>query len=106
MNMRGRRLMLMMLGAGVVTLAVAIAYLARGPASVPPNGVTTVLVNGMHCDGCAGGLASELRRLPGVERVEVSLTNGTAVVWYDTNRVGTRQLLEAIKEAGFEGRSR
>lgn len=70
------------------------------------NGTVTLDVTGMHCDGCAGGLTSELRRVPGVCAAEVSLTNRTAVVAFDTDRVQTAALLKAVSEAGFEGRVR
>lgn len=75
-------------------------------ASASANGSVTLDVTGMHCEGCAGGLTSELRRVPGVCTAEVSLTNRTAVVSYDTNRVQTAALLKAVSEAGFEGRLR
>jgi copper chaperone CopZ len=74
--------------------------------SAVANGSVTLDVTGMHCDGCAGGLTSELRRVPGVCTAKVSLTNRTAVVAYDTNRVQTAALLKAVSEAGFEGRLR
>jgi copper chaperone CopZ len=76
------------------------------PGSAVANGSVTLDVTGMHCDGCAGGLTSELRRVPGVCTAEVSLTNRTAIVAYDTNRVQTAALLKAVSEAGFEGRVR
>jgi copper chaperone len=60
----------------------------------------------MHCDGCAAGLTSELRRLGGVATAEVSLTNKSAVVSFDSNRVAMAGLLKAVSEAGFEGKTR
>ena len=60
-------------------------------------------ITGMTCAGCAGGLEAELRLTPGVARDTVSLTNSTAVVSFDTNRVATAKLLKVIQEAGFKG---
>lgn len=76
------------------------------PAPVVANSTVTLDVTGMHCDGCAAGLTSELRRVGGVAAAEVSLTNKTAVVSYDTNRVAMAGLLKAVSEAGFEGKPR
>jgi len=98
-------------------LAVAIGLVATGgvvwrarslnaPGVAVSNASVTLDVTGMHCDGCAGGLTSELRRVPGVCTAEVSLTNRTAVVAYDTNRVGLVTLLKVVSEAGFTGRVR
>jgi copper chaperone CopZ len=78
----------------------------NAPGAAVQNASVTLDVTGMHCDGCAGGLTSELRRVPGVCTAEVSLTNRTAVVAYDTNRVGPVALLKVVSEAGFEGRVR
>ena len=76
------------------------------PAPVVANSTVTLEVTGMHCDGCAAGLTSELRRVGGVATAEVSLTNKTAVVSYDTNRVAMAGLLKAVSDAGFEGKPR
>jgi len=60
-------------------------------------------ITGMTCAGCAGGLEAELRLTPGVARATVTLTNATAVVAFDTNRVVAPKLLKVIEEAGFKG---
>lgn len=61
-------------------------------------------VSGMHCNGCAGGIRSELRRTAGVADATVSLTNQLAMVAYDTNSVSAKQLLAVIKEAGYSAK--
>jgi copper chaperone len=100
-----------LIAAGVVALAgtAGVAWKLRPEdraGSAAANASVTLDVTGMHCDGCAGGLTSELRRVPGVCTAEVSLRNRTAVVAYDTNRVQAAGLLKAASEAGFEGRLR
>lgn len=67
------------------------------------SGTNTFRITGMHCAGCAGGLEAELRLTPRVARATVTLTNATAVVAFDTNRVATAKLLKVIEEAGFKG---
>jgi copper chaperone CopZ len=63
----------------------------------------TLAITGMHCDGCASGLKSELARVPGVSRAEVDLQKAQARVVCDTNRVTLGQILAAVEEAGFKG---
>lgn len=58
-------------------------------------------VSGMHCNGCASGIRSELRRTAGVADTTVSFTNRLAMVAYDTNSVSAKQLIAVIKEAGY-----
>lgn len=72
-------------------------------AAKPANATNRFTIRGMHCNACAKGLTSELKRVPGVAAAEVSFTNRLAVVAYDTNRVAVSALLSTIKEAGFEG---
>lgn len=84
------------------TAAPAPARVERSSASVA-NVTNRFVIRGMHCNACAKGLTSELKRVKGVADAEVSFTNRLAVVAYDTNRVAVPALLEAIREAGFEG---
>lgn len=87
--------------AAVLILVLAHAAEGVGPAAVS-NATNCFRVTGMHCKGCASGIASELRRTPGVARADVSLTNGTAVVVLDTNRVSSEALVRVIREAGYD----
>ncbi len=61
-------------------------------------------ISGMHCNGCASGIRSELRRTAGVADVTVSFTNKLAIVAYDTNSVSAKQLIAVIKEAGYSAK--
>lgn len=74
------------------------------PARTSPNTTNQFMISGMHCKGCASGIASELRATPGVARAEVSLTNQLATVAFDTNRVSPTALVRVIREAGYEAR--
>lgn len=76
---------------------------AEGPRGLPAaNATNWFRVSGMHCNGCASGITSELRRTPGVTGAEVSLTNRTAVVVLDTNRVSSARIIQVIREAGYD----
>ena len=62
----------------------------------------TLPISGMHCGGCVNSVKSVLSALPGVDRVEVTLEPGQAVVSYDESRVDRAALVQAVGEAGFE----
>ena len=68
------------------------------------NATNRFVVSGMHCDGCAQGITSELKRAPGVAFASVSFSNKLAVIAYDTNRISAKGLKKVIVEAGFEAK--
>jgi copper chaperone CopZ len=72
------------------------------PAPVTANATNRFTITGMHCDGCANGLTSELKRTPGVASASVTFSNRLAVVAFDTNRVTTAKLVKVTEEAGFK----
>lgn len=74
--------------------------LGQSPAATA-NRTNWFKVSGMHCNGCASGIRSELRRTAGVADATVSFTNRLAMVAYDTNSVSAKQLLTVIREAGY-----
>jgi copper chaperone CopZ len=90
----------------IVIILTAHTCLAGDRPSAPKvaNATNEFTITGMHCNGCAQGLGSELRRARGVASATVSFTNGLAVVAYDTNRTSTVKLVKVIEEAGFKGK--
>jgi copper chaperone CopZ len=68
------------------------------------NATNEFTITGMHCNGCAQGLGSELQRARGVASATVSFTNRLAVVAYNTNRTSTAKLITVIEEAGFKAK--
>ena len=89
-------------------LLLAITALAPGMAaemaSATANATNQFKVTGMSCDGCARGIASELKRVAGVACVEVTFSNSLAIVAYDTNRVSAEKLRKTIVDAGYEAK--
>ncbi|GFR40300.1 hypothetical protein Agub_g482 [Astrephomene gubernaculifera] len=59
-------------------------------------------VRGMTCAACVAALEGQLRRLPGVGAVAVSLMTERAQVEYDPAAVGLADLQDAIEGCGFE----
>ena len=62
----------------------------------------TLPISGMHCGGCVSSVKAVLSALPGVDRVEVTLDPGQAIVSYDESRLDRAALVQAVGEAGFE----
>lgn len=58
-------------------------------------------VGGMHCEGCAGGVQSEILRVPGVHWGRVDFASGLAEVRVDVERVTTEALERVVVEAGY-----
>lgn len=88
---------------GLVAVNLAVSTSAE-PTPATANRTNWFKVSGMHCNGCAGGIRSELRRTAGVADVTVSFTNQLAMVAFDTNRVSAKQLIKVIEEAGYGAR--
>lgn len=59
-------------------------------------------IQGMHCDGCAGGIRSELVAVPGVFSANVRYPQADAQVRVDPARVNSDQLVKVIQEAGYQ----
>jgi copper chaperone len=63
-------------------------------------------VGGMSCGGCAGSVTRAVSQLPGVRKVDVSLTDKAATVEYDGTAVDAAAIVAAIEGAGFEAAAR
>ncbi len=66
------------------------------------NATGRFAVEGMHCNGCVRSVTGAVSRLPGIEKVDVSLDDKQATVAYDASAVQPAQIVEAIEAAGFE----
>jgi Cu+-exporting ATPase len=58
-------------------------------------------IGGLHCSLCTGTLEKALGRLPGVEKVAVSLTHEQAVVEYNPVVIRPDDLLETLRDIGY-----
>jgi len=66
------------------------------------RGTLVVSIKGMHCSSCSSAVESALNAVPGVFKAQVSLLGETGEVVYDVLRVGEKEILQAIQDAGFE----
>jgi Cu+-exporting ATPase len=62
-------------------------------------------IAGMTCSSCSSAVESALAATPGVRHASVSLTLQEAKVEYDPELANEVELLQAIEDSGFEGRS-
>jgi copper chaperone len=58
-------------------------------------------VNGMSCDHCVRAVTEELRELPSVKNINVSLKDATVALEYDPAQVSLDDIKEEITEEGF-----
>jgi len=60
---------------------------------------TVLNITGMTCGHCVSAVTKALQQVPGVERVDVALQPGQAVVYGDADQ---QALIQAVKEEGYE----
>ncbi len=65
------------------------------------RGQSALLLSGLHCAACAGLIEAALRRVPGVEAVQVSGAAQRASVRWDPTRTQLSALLAAVQGAGY-----
>jgi len=63
---------------------------------------TVLAVEGMTCPSCVRHVGEALKDVAGVEKVELDLRNGIAVVLHDATEAPIDRLIEAVREAGYE----
>src|SRR3989344_8146679 len=63
---------------------------------------TVVPIKGMHCRSCELLIEDKLKRVDGVEKVEVSQKNCCAHIYYDGTHLKVDEINKAIEEAGYQ----
>ncbi len=69
-------------------------------------GLTNINVDGMHSNGCAEHIKTQLGKEPGVRAAEVSFAEASAEVRYNPHTVSEARLREFIETGGFHVRER
>ncbi len=72
-----------------------------GPANKQEN--VTIKVSGMSCQHCVQSIENALQQSNGVDKVLVDLNEEKAYIEYDPYKINEEKLLQAIKDAGYEG---
>ncbi|MEM3978575.1 MAG: heavy metal translocating P-type ATPase [Fervidicoccaceae archaeon] len=57
---------------------------------------------GVDCPACVYSINKELSRLKGIIKVDISAIDGTAIIEYDEDLVGLREIADAIRRAGYD----
>jgi copper chaperone len=63
---------------------------------------TTLIVQGMTCEGCVSSVKRALEGIPGVKAARPSLENGSVAVDYDPAQTGPSNFRSSVEAAGFE----
>src|SRR6266446_764668 len=71
------------------------------PASRPDRRKIRARIGGLHCSLCTGTIEKALGRMPGVDRVAVSLTHEQALVEYDPAVARPERLLQTLRDIGY-----
>src|SRR6266571_5681970 len=71
------------------------------PSARPGRRKIRARIGGLHCSLCTGTIEKALGRLPGVDRVAVSLTHEQALVEYDPAVARPEQLLQTLRDIGY-----
>jgi len=59
-------------------------------------------VDGMHCSNCAMNIEGIEDDMPGIKQISASYQKGQMVVEFDEAMVSENQILEAVKERGYQ----
>ena len=86
----------------VLLLTAPLATTAAQETAAPS---VTITVDGLSCPFCAYGLEKHLKRVAGVESVEINMKDGKAIVRLKPDaQVDDAALKAAVKKAGFTTR--
>jgi Cu+-exporting ATPase len=71
------------------------------PSTRPDRRKIRARIGGLHCSLCTGTIERALGRMPGVDKVAVSLTHEQALVEYDPAIARPEQLLQTLRDIGY-----
>ena len=65
----------------------------------------TVRVDGLACPFCAYGLEKKLKKIEGVEKLEIKINDGLVTLYYKADaKIDKESITKKVKEAGFTAR--
>lgn len=74
-------------------------YSAEGESSLRE---VTIPISGMTCASCAANIEKSVKKLQGVQKVNVNFATERATVVYDTNQTRISEIKQAVKKAGYQ----
>lgn len=78
-----------------------VALWSEEPSSRPNRRKIRARIGGLHCSLCTGTIEKALGRMPGVDKVAVSLTHEQALVEYDPAVARPGDLLQTLRDIGY-----
>ena len=102
--MKTYRIALWVVGWAGIWLWGAVPVFAAEPATQKATVSLPLAVDGMACADCEAKVKAALSKLKGVKAVQVSYKKNEAVVEYDPGAVTPKQILQAVKKAGYEAK--
>ena len=66
---------------------------------------TILDVQGMSCSSCVRHVEAALRKIEGIDAIEVRLSEGKVRVQHDPARAPIARMIEALGEEGYESRT-
>ena len=69
---------------------------------VAADQLAVIRIGGMHCHRCEMAIQKRLAQLAGVHEAEVDFNSGQASVLFDRSVANSQQLVDAIREVGYE----
>ena len=83
-------------------LAAAVLIFLTASVAAAAAAQLTMTISGMHCGGCATGIAAMLKRTEGVLKADVSYEERRAVVSYDAAKTSPEKIVAAIERMGYK----
>lgn len=83
------------------TIESAPHFWSEEPSKIPGRRRIRAHIGGLHCSLCTGTIERALGRLPGVDKVAVSLTHEQALIEYDPSVARAEDLLQTLKDIGY-----
>ena len=56
----------------------------------------------MHCASCAMNIQKAVLKVPGVNKAEANFGSETALIEYDEQKVGPKDLAKAVSDVGYK----
>lgn len=61
-----------------------------------------IKIKGMHCVSCSNIIENRLKKIDGINEIEVSYATETAKINYDENKISTNKIYEEIEKSGYK----
>jgi heavy metal translocating P-type ATPase len=84
-----------------MSTATASAFWSEEASARPNRRKIRARIGGLHCSLCTGTIERALGRLPGVDKVAVSLTHEQALVEFDPAIARPEQFLQTLRDIGY-----